>query len=332
LFKSKKITLKSCIIAVLTLILIALPQIIDNNYVISTFVYCFSFAALGVAWNIIGGYGAQISLCHAAFVATGAYTSYIAYNAIGLSPFLSMPIGMIISYLLATLIGQGTFKLRGPYFSIATISFAEILRVLLLYFKNFTGGASGKYITFKKESFFNLTFKEDTAFYYIMLVVLVIVLFITAKFAKSKIGYYLGAIKGDEDAALSLGIPAFKIKLYAFQISAVITSAIGTIFGFFLTYIDPTSVGSINLSIKICVVAIIGGLGTLWGPVLGAFLIIPLIELASILLGQKGGSQLLYGLALILVVIFRSDGLISFFNKSSTSNRRIRKRDKGASV
>ena len=306
------------IIAGIAVVLLVLPLFIDNNYIISTLVYCFSFAALGVAWNIIGGYGAQISWCHAAFIAMGAYTSYIGYNNFGISPFLSMPIGMIISYLLATLIGKGTFRLRGPFFSIATIAFAEIVRVLLLYFKDFTGGSSGNYITFRGENFFNLTFREDTPFYYIMFVVLALVIFVAGRFEKSKIGYYLGAIKGDEDAALSLGIPTFKIKLYAFQISAVMTSAIGTIFAFFMTYIDPTSVGSLTLSIKIGVIAIVGGLGTLWGPVLGAFVIIPLIEFANILLGQSGGSQILYGLALVLIIIFKSDGLISIFNKQKT--------------
>lgn len=303
------------IIIIIAISLLALPMFTNNNYIISTLVFCFAFAAFGVAWNIIGGYGAQISWCHAAFVAMGAYTSYIGYNDFGLSPFVTMFIGMIISYLLATLIGKGTFRLRGSFFSIATISFAEIVRVLLLYFKDITGGSAGNYITFRGDSFINLTFREDKPFYYIMFVVLAIVIFVAARFEKSKIGYYLGAIKGDEDAALSLGIPTFKIKLYAFQISAVMTSAIGTLFAFFMTYIDPTSVGSTTLSIKIGVVAIVGGLGTLWGPVLGAFVLIWLIEIANKILGQSGGSQILYGLALVLIVIFRSDGLISIFSR-----------------
>jgi branched-chain amino acid transport system permease protein len=328
----KLVSIKNLIFLLLGIGFLILPQILKNNYVISTIVYCFSFAAFGVAWNLIGGYGAQISWCHAAFVAVGAYTSFIAYGAFNMSPFLSMPIGMALSYLLATIIGRATFRLRGSYFSIATIAFAEIVRILLLYYKTITGGASGKYITFSKESFLNLTFKKDTPFYYIMLVVLVIVLLITAKFEKSKIGYYLGAIKGDEDAAMSLGIPAFKIKLTAFQLSAVITSAIGTIFAFFLTYIDPTSVGSMTLSVKIGVVAIIGGVGTLWGPVLGAFLIVPLIELTSVLLGQKGGSQLLYGLALVLVVIFRPNGLIGLIKKTGKLAKPDRSSEKGSNV
>lgn len=305
--------IKTVFLAVAAIGLLLVPTMSVNNYVISTMVYCFAFAALGVAWNLIGGYGAQISWCHAAFVATGAYTSFLLYINFNITPFLSMWLGMVIAYGISTLIGYGTLRLRGPYFSIATIAFAEIMRVLLLYFKDITGGSSGKMITYRGVDFLSLTFKNDTPFYYIMFVVLCIVLVITYLFEKSKTGYYLGAIKGDEDAAISLGIEAFKIKLHAFQLSAIISSAVGSIFAFFLTYIDPTSMCGMDLSVKIGVVAIIGGVGTLWGPVLGAFVIIPLIEVASIVMGQQGGTNLLYGLALMVVVIYKPDGLIRLF-------------------
>jgi branched-chain amino acid transport system permease protein len=224
-----------------------------------------------------------------------------------------MPVGMGLSFIAATLIGYGTFRLRGVFFSIATIAFAEILRVLILVFKSFSGGASGLYTTYAGNSFIRLTFRNDTPFYYIMLVVLSLVVFYTSRFEKSKIGYCLGAIKGDEDAAESLGIETFKIKLLAFQISAMITAVVGSIYASFLTYIDPTTICGMDLSVKIGVVAIMGGVGTLWGPVLGAFIIVPLIEITSILMGQQGGSQLLYGLALVLVVIFKPTGIISLF-------------------
>jgi branched-chain amino acid transport system ATP-binding protein len=187
---------------------------------------------------------------------------------------------------------------------------------ILLYYKEITFGSSGAYITYRGESFLNLTFENDTPFYYISLIILVLCLLFTKRFEKSKLGYYLGAIKGDEDAAISLGIPAFKIKLKAFQLSAMLTAAIGVIFAFFLSYIDPTSVCSMDLSVKIGVVVIVGGIGHMWGPVIGSFIIIPLIEVTGILLGQRGGSQILYGLALILIVTNRQEGVISFFKKA----------------
>ncbi len=311
LFTGKSLTLA----AILALIL-AVPGFIENNYIISTLVYCFVFGALGVAWNLIGGYGAQISWCHAAFVATGAYTGILLNKYFNISPFLAIPVAMAIAYAFATLVGYGTLRLRGAYFSISTIAFAEILRILLLYFKGITFGSSGAYITYRGESFLNLTFENDVPFYYITLAILVLVLIFTKRFEKSKLGCYLGAIKGDEDAAISLGIPAFKIKLKAFQISAMITAAIGVVFAFFLSYIDPTSVCSMDLSVKIGVVVIVGGIGHMWGPVLGSFIIIPLIEVTGVLLGQRGGSQILYGLALILIVTNRQAGVISFFKKA----------------
>jgi len=315
LFSKKKFSAKNLIQLFILIVLLILPHLIKNNYLTAVIITCFTFGALGVAWNLIGGYGAQISWCHAAFVATGAYTSFILNKRFGISPFVCIPIGILLAFLISTAIGYGTLKLRGPFFSIATIAFAEILRVLLLYFKGVTGGASGLYVTYRENSFANLTFSNDIPFYYIMLVALIIVLLITAFFEKSKTGYYLGAIKGDEDAAISLGIPAFKIKLRAFQLSAVIAAAIGTFYAFFLTYIDPASICGMDLSVKIGVVAIVGGIGTLWGPVVGAFVIIPLIELASNLVGQQGGTNLLYGLALMVVVILRSDGLLSIYTE-----------------
>ena len=163
-------------------------------------------------------------------------------------------------------------------------------------------------------------FYDDIPFYYIMLALLAIVIIFTAWFERSKNGYYLGAIKGDEDAAISLGIDSFKVKLHTFQISAVIAAAVGTFYGFFLTFIDPPSICSLDFSVKIGIGAIIGGIGTLWGPVLGAFVVNIMTQLLNSWFSDIGGlSQCLYGLALVLVVIFRPKGLISFFPSAKKS-------------
>lgn len=312
---------------VLLVIALIFPIFVSGNYLISILVSCFIFASLGVAWNIIGGYGAQISWCHAAFVSVGAYTNFILATNFGLSPFLTMPLGMLISFVLATVIGYGTFQLRGAYFSIATIAFAESVRILLQYCSGITKGAAGIYVTYRGNSFFDLTFKNDRPFYYIALFLLLITVFATYRFTKSKTGYYLSAIKGDEDATESLGIETFRVKLTAFQISAMMTSVVGAIYASFLTYIAPASTCGLDLSIKIGVIAIVGGIGTLWGPVLGAFIVIPLIELTSVLLGQHGGSQMLYGLLLIVIVIFRPAGVISLFSAMLEKMNKARKEE-----
>lgn len=309
-----EITPKSIIIAVLAVILLLVPAITKNNYIITTLVYCFVFSSLGVSWNMIGGYGAQISWCHSVFVAMGAYSSMILYKTLGVSPFISIFVGMALAYALATAIGYGTFRLRGPFFSLSTIAFAEIVRIIIQFWGGLTGGASGYSVQYKGANFINLMFKNDVPFYYIMFTVLAVVILLTSWFEKSKMGYYLSAIKGDEDAAISLGINSFKVKLKTFQISAVIAAAVGTFYGFFLTFIDPMTICSLDFSVKIGIGAIIGGIGTLWGPVLGAFVVNIITQLLNSSFSDIGGlSQCLYGLALIIVVAFRPAGLISFF-------------------
>jgi branched-chain amino acid transport system permease protein len=285
-----------------------------GNYIITILIQCLTFAVFGICWNILGGYGAQISWCSASFVAIGAYTNFIFQQLFALSPFVTLPLGMALSFLFATAIGYGTFRLRGPYFSIATIAFAETLRSFIQYNKSITKSAAGMFITFKKSSFWDLTFRNDTPFFYIIFFLMLLTIFFSYRFTKSKTGYYLSCIKGDEDAAQSLGIETFKVKLRAFQISAMMMSIAGAFYGSFLTYISPFSTASFDLSIQIGVVAIVGGVSTLWGPVLGAFIVVPLIEITGKILGQRGSSTIFYGFLLILIVIFCPKGLIYLFS------------------
>lgn len=323
-----RFSIRTAIPFVFLAVLLAIPFFTDSNYMINLLVNCMAFSIFGLSWNIIGGYGAQISWCSSTFVAIGAYTNYIMFVNFSISPFLTLPIAMVISYLMATFIGSSTFRLRGAYFSIATIAFAEAFRSGIQHFSQWTKGQAGIYITYKGENFWNLTFKNDKPFYFIILTLLVLSVGFSYWFTRSKTGYYLSSIKGNEDAAESLGIETFKVKLKAFQISAMMMSVAGCFYASFLTYISPDSTVSFDLSIKIGVVAIVGGIGTLLGPVLGAFVIIPLIELAGVLLGKIGSSNVLYGFLLMLIVIFRPKGLIALLD--SVSERIAAKRAKAA--
>lgn len=321
----KLATAPNIVIAVLALVLTAFPLTTSNNFIITTMVYCFVYGSLAVAWNLIGGYGAQVSWCHAVFVAMGAYSSMIMYKELSITPFLSIFVGMALALILATVIGYGTFRLRGPYFSLSTIAFAEIVRIIIQYWGDLTGGASGYSIQYRGVNFWSLTFDNNVPFYYITFVLLIVVIGLTAWFAKSKLGYYLGAIKGDEDAAVSLGIDSIRVKLRAFQLSAVIAAAVGTFYGFFLTFVDPVSVCSLDFSVRIGIGAIVGGLGTLWGPVLGAFVVQILTQLLNSWFSDIAGlSQCLYGLALMLIVIFRPAGLISLFPKRNNFKKKVK--------
>ena len=327
----KKMTPKRIGLGILALAaaaaILIFPQVVSNYYV-SIICQCLLFACFGVSWNMIGGYGAQISWCHSAFVAMGAYCNFILASNFNISPWLTMPLGMAVSYVLATIIGYGTFRLRGPYFSIATIAFAEACRLSINYFKGITKGSAGIYVTYRGNSLAALTFKNDIPFYYISLALLVFILVVTYIFTQSRTGKFLGAIKGDEDAAESLGIETFKVKLHAFQASAVFCAMAGAIYASFMTYISPTAICGMDLSIKIGIVAIVGGVGTLFGPVLGAFIVVPLIELTSKLLGAVGGSQLLYGLLLVVIVIFRPQGLISLFGRKGSKKNALIEEEK----
>ena len=311
---------KVIVLALLALALLLLPSVVRSKYIISVIVTCFLYACFGMSWNILGGYGGQISWCHAAFASIGAYTALIFNIRFDMSPLVSMPIGVFLSCVLATIIGKVSFRYRGPFFAITTIAFGEILRVLLLNMKSITGGSAGLYVPYSGEKPWHLVFKSDLPFYYIALGLMTVILLIIKFLESSKMGYYLRTIRGDEDAAQSLGMDTSKIKLRAFQLSAAIISVAGMVYGCYMGYIEPQTMCGLDLSIKIGAVVIIGGIGHLWGPVIGAFIVIPAIELASALLGNVGGvggTQLLYGLILIVVVILRPDGIISLFDRTS---------------
>ncbi len=319
----KKVLSKKYILGgVLLLIALVLPAFIKGNYIISNLVNCMFFACMAGCWNIIGGYGGQVSWCHASFIAMGAYANFIMNTELGVSPFVSIPVGMVIAVIIATVIGYSTFRLHGPYFSIATIACGEAIRVLIQYFDRFTKGAAGMYATYRKPDFFALTFANDIPFYYIVLILLLLVILVTYLFTKSKTGYYLSAIKGDETAAESLGIETFQVKLRAFQLSAMMSAVVGCFYASYLTYIAPVSTASFDLSMKIGVVAIVGGVASLFGPVIGGFVVILLIEATSVLFGAVGGSQMVYGILLMLVIIFKPEGIIGFFRKDDQSNKR----------
>lgn len=316
-------------IAIVAAVFVAFPLTgWASNYIVGVITTCFVFAALGMSWNVVAGYGGQISWCHAAFVSIGAYTGLILYNRFGISPFLSMWVGMAICLAFATLIGAATLRFRGPVFAITTIAFAELLRVVLLNVSSLTGGAAGLSLRYSKRAvgLVNLMFPDNVPYYYIAAVLMLAVLAIEYAFVRSRTGWYLKAIRGDQTAAESLGINVNSIKLRSFQISAVLAAGIGTFYGFYMSFVDPYTTCGMDLSIRIGAVVILGGMGTLLGPVIGSFIIILLIELSSTLLGASGGTQVLYGLALVLIMLLRPTGVITLFHGRARRGRKDMRR------
>ena len=300
------------------IVCIFLPLFLKTPFFIRVFTEVFFFAAMGCAWNIIGGFGKQTSWASASFLAVGGYTSMLMYLRLGgISPWITIFIGMALSVLLAVIIGVPCFRFRGVFFAIATIACVTIVRQLLLYFRSFTGGTLGLTLKIRlKDNFADMAFLRDEPYYYMTFIWMLIVVFITIGVERSRLGFYLKAMSEDQDAAESLGIRSHRMKLLAFIISSVILSATGTMYTFKMAYIDPNLISSLDFSIRIGITAILGGMGTIWGPVLGALICIPMLELSNNYLsgfGGGGAGYAMYGLLIVLVVLFRPNGMISLY-------------------
>ncbi len=289
----------------------------QDEYVMRLATNIFYFAALGCAWNLIGGFGGQLSLAHASLFALGAYPTGLLLINLGVSPLIGGLVGIGAAMLGAVVIGYPTFRLRGPYFALGTLAFNEITRILLLYFKDYTRGPLGLIVPFRGENPINLQFANPEPYYYLALAIMLLSVYAGYRVSKSKMGYYLSAIRGDQDAAESIGVDLTMTKLKTLMLSAALTGLVAVFYTVYIAYVDPESVASIDLSVKIVLIAIIGGMGTVWGPVLGAAILIPLTELSNAWLGsgKAGTSLILYALLLILIVLFSPRGLIVWLER-----------------
>ncbi|MCD6473105.1 branched-chain amino acid ABC transporter ATP-binding protein/permease [Candidatus Aerophobetes bacterium] len=274
----------------------------------------FLFAALAEAWNLTGGFAGQASLGHTAFFGIGAYTSSILYLNFGFSPWLGMLAGGGLAVLIAVVIGYPCFKLKSHFFVIATISIGEVLRRVTSYWAGLTGGGKGLLIPFKPE-IGSFIFRDKTPYIYIALTLMLISILITYIIRKSRLGFYLISLRENQDAAESLGINTSRCKLIAFVISAFFTGIGGTFYAQYLLFIDPTSVFSLSFSIQLVLLSIIGGLGTIIGPIIGSFILTPL---DSLLRGWFGGltgfNFVVYAIILIIAVIYFPQGIMRWLD------------------
>jgi branched-chain amino acid transport system permease protein len=304
-------------IAILCLVaLIIFPQIVKNPFVLHILIMILFYAALGSAWNLIGGFGGQLSLGHAAFFGLGAYSCVLLNIDRGVNPWVGMFVGALITSGFAAAISYPCFRLRGPFFTLATIAFAEVLRILTIYFKDFTRGSVGITIP-QKMGLENFMFREKAPYLYIALSFMVGVFLISYWIEKSRFGYHLIALREDEDAAESVGVNTARTKLKAAIISAALTSLGGVFYAQYILFIEPYSEFSLDLSIQFALVPMIGGMGTSVGPIIGSFVLIPLQELLRAWLGGKysGLHLVIYGCILMLVVIFMPQGILGLIKE-----------------
>jgi branched-chain amino acid transport system permease protein len=295
-----------------------LPVVVALPYPRDVLIRIFLFATLAQAWNILAGYCGQISLGHAIFFGTGAYTSGMFVAKDVASPWLAMVVGALIAVVLSQLIGAPVFRLRGHYFAIATIAVGEIVHILAVNWE-LIGAARGLYIPIKRpDSFVNFQFHQSKAvYYYIVLGLLVLGLVVTRLIERSRLGYYFRAVREEQDAAASLGVMVARTKRVAFAISAALTAACGTFYAQYVLFIDPESVFPLSLSILICLVAVLGGVGTLWGPLVGAAVLIPLGEVTRIYLGGTGKALdlVIYGALIMVISVVQPTGLVGMVRR-----------------
>jgi branched-chain amino acid transport system permease protein len=299
----------SVLLACLGLLLI-LPFFL-KPYMLDVMIVIFLFALLANAWDIIGGYAGQLSLGHAAFFGIGAYTSTYLFVNHGISPWIGMLFGALLATLAGFILGFLCFRyeLKGPFFALATLAFAEVLRLVAMNW-SVIRGSLGILIPLSHSSFINFTFFHKINYYYIICFMMIFSTLIVYFIDRSKMGLYLMAIRENEDAAESAGVNTTKYKLWAISISAFLTAMGGTFYAQYVMYISPEEVFSVHLSIEIILRPIIGGTGTVLGPVLGAFVLGPLAELVRVYLGGYSGVHLMvYGIIVIAVVLFLPNGI-----------------------
>ena len=291
--------------------LLAGPLLAQSPFVFHLAVQVCVFGALATAWNIVGGYAGQLSLGHAVFYAIGGYVASLLVIHFGLTPWLGMFGGAAVAVVAALVIAYPTLRLRGPFFALATIAFLEVCRLLVVHFEGATGGSAGLNLPLQIGLKW-MIFREKWAYLAIAFGFLSVTLWIGWVIRHSRFGFYLIAVREREDAARAVGIDPVRVKVSAAVISAALTSLLGAFHAMYLTFLEPSAAFSLELSIQIAMFALIGGLGTVAGPLLGTVLVLPAAELSRGWLSALGNGThgFVYGVVLVLVVLFFPRGLV----------------------
>jgi branched-chain amino acid transport system permease protein len=293
--------------------LVALPPLLPK-YHLEVLISVVFWAYLGIAWNLVGGYAGQFSFGHAAFFGIGAYTSTLLLLRAGLTPWAGMLAGGALAAAFGLFEGYLSFRygLKGPYFSLVTLAFAEMLRVVSVNTKA-VGSSLGLVVPSAASAPAMFMFSGKLPYYYVILGMGALALALTWKIERSRLGFSLAAIRENEDAAEAAGVDALAVKLRAMALSSFLTALGGTFYAQYFAYIDPTITFGPSVSIGALLPAIVGGAGTVLGPVLGSFVLTPLSELTRFALrGRTGADIMLYGAILVLVISFLPQGLVGF--------------------
>ncbi|NOY64214.1 MAG: branched-chain amino acid ABC transporter permease [Nitrospirae bacterium] len=306
---------------IILLVLALLPFLGLSTYMMHIIILMIMWAVIGMAWNLLGGYCGQVSFGHAAFFGVGAYTAGIIYFKLGVSAWWGLPLSVLVVAVEGVIIGFICLRLRGPFFALATLAMGEVLRVTAENLRDFTQGTLGILI---KER----TWVEKIWYYYIILAIAVLSYVVVKKVIESKLGYYFVAIREDQDAAESLGINTTLYKTIALVISAVLTGLAGAFYTNYMGYIDPEVVFALHdISIITIMIVMVGGVATYWGPAVGAGIMVLLAEWIRSLPRIGTAHQTLFGILLILIIIFLPNGIVGDFSKIKRALAMRRKLD-----
>jgi branched-chain amino acid transport system permease protein len=289
------------------------PVVVRDAFLLDSLILILLWGASAAAWNVAGGYAGQVSLGHAAFFGLGAYSAALLGTRWGVSPWIGLVVGAVLATAFGFILGFLSNRLRGPYFVLATIAFSQVLLIVASRWRGLTSGSEGIPVPFRP-GFWTLGIADKRVWVYLVLVLAALLYLVQLYLERSRRGYQLAAVREDEDAALSLGVPARRLKVAAIAVSAALTAACGTLWAQYVGFVDPFYVFSVDLSVRFCLATILGGIGTPLGPFLGAALITILetslrARFGGIGAGLVGIYLIIYGVVLIVMVRFAPHGL-----------------------
>jgi branched-chain amino acid transport system permease protein len=295
------------------------PVVVRDAYLLDGLILILLWGASAAAWNVAGGYAGQVSLGHAAFFGLGAYSAALLGTRWEVSPWIGLLVGAVLATAFGFILGFLSNRLRGPYFVLATIAFSQVLLIVASRWRSLTSGSEGIPVPFRA-GFWTLGIADKRVWVYLVLVLAVLLYMVQLYLERSRRGYQLAAVREDEDAALSLGVPARRLKVAAIATSAALTAVCGTLWAQYVGFVDPFYVFSVDLSVRFCLAAILGGIGTPLGPFLGAALITTLETSLRAHFGGIGAALvgiylIIYGVVLIVMVRFAPHGLVPWIGE-----------------
>ena len=300
---------------------LAFPWVFPSSFMVNFGVMALFYAFIGQSWNIAGGFAGQLSFGHVAFFGVGAYASTVVQMRLGWSPWMGLPVSALAGAAVGGVIAVLSFRagLKGSYFALITLAFAEVLRIIANSI-DITGGGLGMLIPMKRSAA-NFQFVERVGFYFLILALTVGSIAIAEWLRRSRFGARLAAIRENEDAAMALGIDVFTEKVKVMLLSGALGGVGGCFFAQYFLYIDPTIVFGVDKSVEMLLVSMIGGAGTVYGPLIGSLLLAMVSDVTRLLTQVQGLSLVLYGALLVVIIAFLPNGLVDLFRRKRGARR-----------